>query len=94
MSAKTENLFEKKLARLQEIVAALESGDLPLEKGMALYKEGAGCARYCRQQLDKARHELEVWQDGQARPMPGQGVQGGGGLGSYPDDEAEEAEEA
>lgn len=94
MSAKTENLFEKKLARLQEIVAALESGDLPLEKGMALYKEGAGCARYCRQQLDKARHELEVWQDGQARPMPGQGIRGGDGLGSCPDDEAEEAEEA
>ena len=41
MSAKNDNLFEKKLARLQEIVDALESGDLPLEKGMALYKEGA-----------------------------------------------------
>ncbi len=94
MSAKTENQFEKKMARLQEIVAALESGDLPLEKGMALYKEGAGCARYCRQQLDKARHELEVWQDDQARPMQGQGIRTDEGFSSYPDDEAEEAEEA
>lgn len=42
MSPKKENLFEKKMARLQEIVSALESGDLPLEEGMALYKEGAG----------------------------------------------------
>ena len=41
MSPKKENLFEKKMARLQEIVSALESGDLPLEEGMALYKEGA-----------------------------------------------------
>ena len=49
MSAKTDNTFEKKMARLQEIVAALESGDLPLEKGMALYKEGAACSRYCRE---------------------------------------------
>lgn len=89
MSAKNDNLFEKKLARLQEIVGALESGDLPLEKGMALYKEGATCARYCRQQLDKARHELEIWQDGQASPMNSQG----GLAGEYPDDEAEEAEE-
>lgn len=67
MSAKTDT-FEKKMARLQEIVTALESGDLPLEKGMALYKEGAACSRYCREQLEKARHELEIWQDGQARP--------------------------
>lgn len=69
MSAKTENLFEKKLKRLQEIVSALESGDLPLEKGMALYKEGAACSRYCRQQLEKARHDIELWQDGQAFPL-------------------------
>ena len=94
MSAKTDNTFEKKMARLQEIVAALESGDLPLEKGMALYKEGATCARYCRQQLDKARHELEVWQDDQARPMSGQGVRTDEGSTSYPDDEAEEVQEA
>ncbi|MBQ3060548.1 MAG: exodeoxyribonuclease VII small subunit [Desulfovibrio sp.] len=52
------------MARLQEIVAALESGNLPLEEGMALYREGAECSRFCRQQLDKARHELSLWQDG------------------------------
>lgn len=69
MSAKTENLFEKKMARLQEIVDALESGNLPLEKGMALYKEGAACSRFCREQLDKARHELSLWQDGEVKPL-------------------------
>ncbi|MBO4301445.1 MAG: exodeoxyribonuclease VII small subunit [Desulfovibrio sp.] len=69
MSAKTDDTFEQRMNRLQEIVTALENGDLPLEKGMALYKEGAACARLCREQLEKARHELEVWQDGQAKPM-------------------------
>ncbi|QCC85749.1 exodeoxyribonuclease VII small subunit [Desulfovibrio desulfuricans] len=78
MSAKTDNTFEKKMARLQEIVAALENGDLPLEKGMALYKEGAACSRYCREQLEKARHELEVWQDGQAQPLQTRAVADGG----------------
>ena len=61
--------FEKSLERLQEIIAALERGDLPLEEGMALYKEGAECARRCREQLNRARHELEVWQDGEPRPL-------------------------
>lgn len=78
MSTKTDNSFEKKMARLQEIVALLESGELPLEKGMALYKEGAACSRYCREQLDKARHELEIWQDGQARPLQARPVAEGG----------------
>lgn len=67
--AKAEDSFEKKMARLQEIVTALEAGDLPLEKGMALYKEGAACARRCREQLEQARHDLEIWQDGEARPL-------------------------
>ena len=88
MSSRTENLFEKKMARLQEIVTALESGDLPLEKGMALYKEGAACSRYCREQLEKARHELELWQDGEARPLDGMEP----APGRAPDPEPEEAE--
>ncbi|MGE9985156.1 exodeoxyribonuclease VII small subunit [Desulfovibrio sp. SGI.169] len=69
MSAAKENLFEKKLARLQEIVSALESGDLPLEKGMALYKEGAECSRFCRERLEKARHELSLWRDGELKAL-------------------------
>ena len=69
MSPKKENLFEKKMARLQEIVSALESGDLPLEEGMALYKEGAACSRFCREQLEKARHELSLWQDGELKSL-------------------------
>ena len=69
MSPKRENLFEKKMARLQEIVSALESGDLPLEEGMALYKEGVACSRFCREQLEKARHELSLWQDGELKSL-------------------------
>ena len=69
MSADRENLFEKKMARLQEIIAALESGDLPLEEGMALYREGAECSRFCREQLEKARHELSLWQDGELETL-------------------------
>ena len=56
--------FEKNMKRLEEIVAALESPDLSLEDGMALYREGAQCASQCRQALEKAKHELEMWQDG------------------------------
>lgn len=69
MAAKKERQFEEKMKRLQEIVAALESPDLSLEEGMALYREGAQCSRFCREKLEKARHELEIWQNGEARPL-------------------------
>lgn len=61
--------FEGRMARLQEIVSALEDGQLPLEKGMALYQEGVECSRLCREQLEKARHQLSIWQDGEEKPF-------------------------
>lgn len=52
--------FEEKLARLQEIVSHLETGALPLEQGLTLYKEGMALSLSCRQQLEKARNEVRI----------------------------------
>jgi exodeoxyribonuclease VII small subunit len=60
----TSKDFENQLARLQEIVTSLEQGDLPLEKGIALFKEGTELARSCRQQLKEARHKVQVYSQG------------------------------
>ncbi len=64
-----EKSFEDNMKRLEEIVKALEDPEISLEKGMALYKEGAQCSRLCREKLDKARHELEIWQNEVAVPV-------------------------
>lgn len=53
--------FEKKMLKLEKIVQDLEKGDLPLEKGVRLFKEGLELTRSCRDQLEKARHELTVF---------------------------------
>lgn len=50
--------YETLYARLQEIVARLEAGDLPLAEAMALYEEGTQVAAACQQILDRA--ELRV----------------------------------
>ena len=65
---KKEN-FETRMKRLQTIVTQLEEGTLPLEQGMALYKEGIECAKICTDLLENARHELTVWKDGQEVPL-------------------------
>lgn len=50
--------FEKNIERLQQIVEQLESGEMPLDKGVALYKEGQTLAGACRAQLDAARQAV------------------------------------
>lgn len=53
--------YEAAMARLQEVVAALEAGDLPLERSVALYKEGLGLSRACRERLRTARNEIRLF---------------------------------
>lgn len=65
MAAKKKQDFEQQLSRLQEVVAALESGDLPLEKSVALYKEGLTLSRACREQLQTARNEIRLFAEGE-----------------------------
>ncbi len=66
VKAKNEN-FEQRLSRLQEIVKALEEDTLPLDQGMAFYKEGMECANVCRTLLEQAKHEVSIWKDGQEK---------------------------
>jgi exodeoxyribonuclease VII small subunit len=69
MSVKEES-FEKALERLERIAARLEAGDVPLEKGVALYKEGMGLVVSCRKRLSAARLEISLaGEDGELRPF-------------------------
>lgn len=60
MAKKSAPGFEEQMERLQEIVQELERADLPLERNVALYKEGKALARSCRDMLERARHEILV----------------------------------
>lgn len=69
--------FEKQLARLQEIVEELEQGDLALERGVALFKEGSRLAQSCRRQLQEAKHKVQIYSQGILRDFePEQGEAG------------------
>ena len=56
--------FESRLDRLKEIVEKLERGDLALEEGVALYKEGLKLTKACGKQLESARHEVKIVSEG------------------------------
>lgn len=59
--------FESRLERLKDVVEKLERGDLPLEEGVALYKEGLELVKACGKQLEGARHEVKVVSEGLLR---------------------------
>ena len=54
-----ENMtFEQQLARLEEIVAALEKGDAPLADSLALFEEGTKRIDACSRELDLAEQQV------------------------------------
>jgi exodeoxyribonuclease VII small subunit len=52
--------FEECLARLEQIVTALEGGQLSLEDSLRVFEEGVGLARHCTRYLEEAERRLEV----------------------------------
>ncbi len=57
---KTINPFETKLARLEEIVKSMESGQLGLEDSLKLFEEGIKISRDCQTELDAAEQKVEI----------------------------------
>lgn len=56
----TDLKFEDCLARLEQLVGALERGDLPLEEALRAFEEGVGLARACARYLEEAEKRIEV----------------------------------
>ena len=50
--------FEQQLGRLEEIVAALEKGDVLLAESLALFEEGTKLIAGCSKQLDQAEQQV------------------------------------
>ena len=50
--------FEKSMERLEQIVRAMERGDVALDESLKLFQEGTELVRACGKMLDEA--ELQV----------------------------------
>lgn len=58
--------FEEQLKSLEDIVANLEKGDLPLEDSLAQFEKGVKLTRECQQLLDQAQQKITILtQDGE-----------------------------
>ena len=51
--------FEESMARLEQIVRAMERGDVALEESLKLFQEGTELVRSCQKVLDDAQLQVK-----------------------------------
>lgn len=51
--------FEENMQRLEQIVRAMEKGDVPLEQSLKLFQEGTELVRKCGVLLDDAEMQVK-----------------------------------
>ncbi len=56
--------FEAALARLEEIVRALDGGAAPLDESLALFEEGVSLVKLCSAKLDSAEQKVKILVNG------------------------------
>ena len=55
----SENMtFEANMHRLEQIVRAMERGDVPLEESLKLFQEGTELVKNCSKMLDEAQLQV------------------------------------
>jgi exodeoxyribonuclease VII small subunit len=60
--------YEEALAELERLVAAMEGGQLPLDRLLESYQRGAELLGFCRSRLEAVEQQVKVLEDGQLKP--------------------------
>ena len=59
MSTKKPN-FEDSMRRLEQIVRAMENGDVALDESLKLFKEGTDLVAHCNKLLEEAEMQVKI----------------------------------
>lgn len=66
--------FEAAMAELEQLVAQMEAGELPLEASVAAYKRGSELVKYCAGQLDKVDQQVRMLDGEMLKPFAADGA--------------------
>jgi exodeoxyribonuclease VII small subunit len=64
--------YEAGLKELEQLVAELESGQMPLADLLQTYQRGAFLLNHCRQQLQAVEDQIQVLEAGSLKPWAGE----------------------
>ena len=68
--------FEEAMAALEQVVGALERGEVPLEQSIALYERGAALKAHCAAKLKDAEEKVEMIRAQEGRAVGTTSVEG------------------
>jgi exodeoxyribonuclease VII small subunit len=60
--------YEAAMDELEQLVALIESGQLPLEQLLTGYQRGAELLQFCRDKLQAVEHQIKVLDEGALKP--------------------------
>jgi exodeoxyribonuclease VII small subunit len=60
--------YEDALRELEQLVASMEGGQLPLDRMIDSYRRGAELLVFCRGKLEAVEAQVKVLEDGQLKP--------------------------
>lgn len=61
--------FEDAMAELEQLVARMESGELPLEASLTAYQRGSELVKFCAAQLERVDKQVKVLQGEMLKPF-------------------------
>lgn len=56
--------FESALTELEQVVSAMEAGQLPLEQSLSAYSRGMDLLRFCQAALQDAQQQVKILEAG------------------------------
>ena len=63
--------YEAALTELEQLVAQLESGQMPLDQLLKGYQRGAALLAFCKDKLKAVEDQIQVLDGGQLKPWSG-----------------------
>ena len=60
--------YESAVAELEQLVSAMEGGQMPLDRLLDSYRRGAELLAFCRTRLEAVQEQVKVLEDGQLKP--------------------------
>ena len=61
--------FEEAMAELEQLVAKMEAGELPLEASVAAYQRGSELVKHCAAQLERVERQVKLLEGDMLKPF-------------------------
>jgi exodeoxyribonuclease VII small subunit len=61
--------FESAMRELEQLIASMENGQMPLEASLQAYQRGAFLVKFCQSQLQAVQEQVKIVEADMVRPL-------------------------